>query len=716
MPKPRPSPNLPPAASPSPSLLAAAPDSSWLRYFSRLNLVTSSAIGPTPTPAAPSQNADLSAPPAQPPLALQAAAPSSSSTLNASNWLVYSSSVLNNDSSTYGPELAIDGILPSSTSSAESTFITQDETTSPWFAIDFGELVTISQVVWYNRIDCCGENVAGAQLKIGGAWPPQSLGYANPVAYEMNGTDSTGITGGIITVDLNPAWAGRFLVINNAVRRRQLPYPPLQIAELKLQGSPAACTLQLQDGTRYGGDSSALSTTTEPDQAACCQACYVDPACLFWDYERSTGICRLKGEQRGFIPAGQPIPGFWRDPDRVAGGKRAVGFYHQHPNKLRPSVDNDSVTIWSSASAIAPGANLPRLFTYFYKSFFTPQDITNATMYLVFDDVGTVFLNGRTILNQTTTNSILVNLTLDLLPGGLNLLAIRVLNGGGPAYLAATLFAPNLTSNISEVLLRTDHTWSWMEEPVPSPPPVQPPRSTPPGPSPPSPPPPPPRPPSPSPPSPQPRPPPPPPPPPARNLATGKITYASSIASGNINSNGPQFATDGFIPDTGQKIFRSDTNDVNPWLCVDLGGLFTISQIVYYNRRDCCGERVVFAEFRIGGALVANNLSALQITLNELVFKMTGPSSTGAVVTINVNPPVSGRFVTMQNFGDSTLPQLHIAELQVYGTTVAMARTSYERHLWAAARLWMGRAASTPPSPPVAAGGGALQQQSGEGT
>ncbi len=60
------------------------------------------------------------------------------------------------------------------------------------------------------------------------------------------------------------------------------------------------------------------------NEGACCQACYTTSACLYWDYDLKSGICRLKPDQGGAIPPGQIIPGFWRDPDRVVGAKRGM--------------------------------------------------------------------------------------------------------------------------------------------------------------------------------------------------------------------------------------------------------------------------------------------------------------------------------------------------------------------------------------------------------
>lgn len=84
--------------------------------------------------------------------------------------------------------------------------------------------------------------------------------------------------------------------------------------------SATACTLQILYGAGYGDDALSLSTSTQPDEGACCAACYSNPNCLYWDYIRSSTTCRLKGDQG--VNAGVPYPGFYYDERRVAGGKR----------------------------------------------------------------------------------------------------------------------------------------------------------------------------------------------------------------------------------------------------------------------------------------------------------------------------------------------------------------------------------------------------------
>ncbi|GIL64981.1 hypothetical protein Vafri_18815, partial [Volvox africanus] len=175
------------------------------------------------------------------------------------------------------------------------------------------------------------------------------------------------------------------------------------------------------------------------------------------------------------------------------------------------------------------------------------------------------------------------------------------------------------------------------------------------------------------------------------NAALGKVTFASSIFGINIRRFGPQRAADGVISATGVDIFRSADMDTSPWLSIDLGSLFSVSRVMFYNRRDCCGYLGAGLEFRIGGALVSNTVTMSQIPFNQLVYKTTGSISTGAVITIELEPPVVGRYVTVQAVArGSRQQQLQVAELKVYASPAGMVRTTYLGWSWMSSRLWLG--------------------------
>ncbi len=114
--------------------------------------------------------------------------------------------------------------------------------------------------------------------------------------------------------------------------------------------------------------------------------------------------------------------------------------------------------------------------------------------------------------------------------------------------------------------------------------------------------------------------------------------------------------------------FVTDINDTQLAFSIDFGELVTISQVVYYNRIDCCGEQVNGVSFRFGGAGVYTDQWAQRWMLNPLLMTF-GAGSTGGVISIPISPPQTGRILAvLSTVQPSVASALHIAELQVYGT------------------------------------------------
>ncbi|GLC66226.1 hypothetical protein PLESTF_000401200 [Pleodorina starrii] len=77
---------------------------------------------------------------------------------------------------------------------------------------------------------------------------------------------------------------------------------------------------------------------------------------------------------------------------------------------------------------------------------------------------------------------------------------------------------------------------------------------------------------------------------------------------------------------------------------------------------------------------------------------MEGPSSTASVLTIDLEPPVTGRYITLQNFGNaSAVSELQISELQVYGIPAGMVRSTFLQPGWITSRLWLGWSSNISP-------------------
>lgn len=161
----------------------------------------------------------------------------------ARNKPVAASSQLDN---TLGPEKAVDGIIPP-LGSLNSTFISAGlGEMTPWLVIDLKELVTVDRFVFYNRRDCCGEEVSGATVFFGGAGITQSINgqYGNNPQVYYAGDFEQSSTGEVVSFIFDSPPTGRFFIFQNSFKPEWIP-GILSIAELEVYGEPAgtsACT------------------------------------------------------------------------------------------------------------------------------------------------------------------------------------------------------------------------------------------------------------------------------------------------------------------------------------------------------------------------------------------------------------------------------------------------------------------------------------------
>ncbi|GIL87728.1 hypothetical protein Vretifemale_15767, partial [Volvox reticuliferus] len=146
------------------------------------------------------------------------------------------------------------------------------------------------------------------------------------------------------------------------------------------------------------------------------------------------------------------------------------------------------------------------------------------------------------------------------------------------------------------------------------------------------------------------------------------------VASSQTTGSQPSYASDG----NDQTLFHSaypgdvgsgSANDFTPFVGLQLAQLSTINKIVILNRPGF-ENRLQNAEVRIGTDAITNSSS---VGRNALVWKQT--ATQGAVIEINLNPPVTGLWVSLQNFNPATtlIPSkgypfvLNIFEIQVLG-------------------------------------------------
>ncbi|GIL44223.1 hypothetical protein Vafri_1743 [Volvox africanus] len=228
------------------------------------------------------------------------------------------------------------------------------------------------------------------------------------------------------------------------------------------------CSL-LHYGVGYSNDALVLSTSTQPDEGACCQACFTQVKCFHWDFSFSTRICRLRRDVTDLQVRS--------DGDRVAGSRNEASTYISHPGSLTGFNNVDMTAKWISSSPVA-FTPIGQQFvvtlwqnTTFYRSFPVSAEqlqaataaasakgnTSMATLTIVADDAATVFLNSQ-LLGHTVAfpGQSMFPVPIELLQADHNLIVVCASSTGGPAVVVVSLIAAD-----GFVLVHTDAFWNW---------------------------------------------------------------------------------------------------------------------------------------------------------------------------------------------------------------------------------------------------------------
>ncbi|KAI4891471.1 hypothetical protein NFI96_028915, partial [Prochilodus magdalenae] len=144
------------------------------------------------------------------------------------------------------------------------------------------------------------------------------------------------------------------------------------------------------------------------------------------------------------------------------------------------------------------------------------------------------------------------------------------------------------------------------------------------------------------------------------NVALG----GTATQSGNYSTCYAGLAIDGNrVSDISNGSCSSTDSSVEPWWRVDLLGLHHISSITITNRGDCCPDRLIGAEVRIGNSLDNNgNNNSRCAVISEV------PATTTFTVPCNMY----GRYVSLVIPGTEKF--LTLCEVEVYGVPASVTK------------------------------------------
>jgi hypothetical protein len=154
----------------------------------------------------------------------------------------------------------------------------------------------------------------------------------------------------------------------------------------------------------------------------------------------------------------------------------------------------------------------------------------------------------------------------------------------------------------------------------------------------------------------------------AQNVALNQPTFSSGVYDATYSM--PQNAVDGNTNGIyGLQSTYHSSQQTGGWWYVDLGQSYDISKIDFWNRTDCCSERIVGATLGVFATAPYQVGSTPALWSTPLAGAMPWAS-------FDVNN-ISARYVGVQaaSTGDS---YLQIAEVEVFGTPTAASTTTPE--------------------------------------
>ena len=152
------------------------------------------------------------------------------------------------------------------------------------------------------------------------------------------------------------------------------------------------------------------------------------------------------------------------------------------------------------------------------------------------------------------------------------------------------------------------------------------------------------------------------------NITSGKAVSQSSNLESTSTAN---LAIDGITNGNYSSGSVSHTkSEYQPWWQIDLGAIYTLTNIKIWNRTDCCTDRLsTFYVLVSDVPFTSTDLNLAKSQSGVSNFYISG--SAGSPTTININR--TGRYVRIQL---STTNSLHMAEVQVFSTGLAPAPTA----------------------------------------
>ncbi|GLI71165.1 hypothetical protein VaNZ11_016267, partial [Volvox africanus] len=505
-----------------------------------------------------------------------------------------------------------------------------------WLSIDLLAEYDISRIVFWNNDDCCWMELDGAEIRIGHrsivAWADTPYLSENPLVRTLHRDDvnyySEDPWSKYVVLELDPPVMGRWITVQSF---SPFTYISLRVAEMEVYGilstSPMPAPVPPSPPVPRPPPVPPAPGPPKPPSS----------------YGGNLALGKTAYSSGGYYPASWAVDG---NISTIA-STYPDSYYRWLSIDLGARYDISRIVLWNDDTGSCCYNEL-----LYAEIRVGPYSITSQ------DEVYSS-INKSTLVWTPTSSSIGYgagrSYTMDLNPPVMG----RWITIKGAGYYTSSYL------RIVEIEVYGKPTPSSPPPPPSAPSPLLPPSPPVPGPS------------RPAPSPPMPRPPPRPPGAFGGNLAMGKTAYSSG---GYYPAS---WAVDGDI----STIASSYPDSYYRWLSIDLGARYDISRIVLWNddTGSCCYYELLYAEIRVGPYTITSQDEVYNsMSKNTLVWTPTSSSigyDTGRSYTMDLNPPVMGRWITIKGAGYYT-SYVKVAEIEIFGTLAPPSPPS-------------------PPSPPV---------------
>ena len=129
---------------------------------------------------------------------------------------------------------------------------------------------------------------------------------------------------------------------------------------------------------------------------------------------------------------------------------------------------------------------------------------------------------------------------------------------------------------------------------------------------------------------------------------------------------GGNFGPDKAVDNDMETMFHNanhPTEEMNPWLQIELEYISTVNQVILHNRRDCCGNRMKDVALRVG---LKKFTKGMEVKNDEICATYQGPGSDGEKIIINCLRAMKGQYVSI-HLMQNTPTILNLNEIMIYG-------------------------------------------------